>query len=392
MAYYLNLLRAQKTFTSNYNYFNNVGIVGSNQLTLQDSTNLKTSSIYQAANDLQIYNSVNSGIINFSSRTSGGVLVEPLKVSATSCEFATNINQNGGKTLNMYSVTGQTSLLRLWNIGNTNYTQLYQNSNIGVIDNQTTLGTAGTIQMFVKDTLGTSISTFSTQVGSTQISGNGTSYNFFLSANDAFTGQQVLFIGESGINYIQSAPSNTVGSSAPLRFTSRNATDTFAQIDSTGVSVPTKNFYGRNDAFGFTTIPSGASTQPIGFSTQVTFVITVAATGNVTPTINLDAGVWVITGTWQIIRGSGTFNTGSYMAITTIAGTGYTFYPTFGNAGFRFPIASTATLSTINANFSNTIVVTTTGRTVSPQFHYEVGLATIGTAVSTLYVGYTKVA
>jgi hypothetical protein len=74
-----------------------------------------------------------------------------------------------------------------------------------------------------------------------------------------------------------------------------------------------------------------------------------------------------------------------------VSGTGYNFVPNQSNASFRFPIASTAIASTINANFTSTIVVTGTAGNVNPVINTAVSM-TIGTATSTLYVGYTKVA
>ena len=356
-------------------------------------TPITAPSFTQATNVLTIQNNyATSGIINFQLDDASSVLTTPLSLTSTSCEISNTVNMNGGKTLNMYSVAGQTSLLRLWNTSNTNYIQSYQNGNIGIIDVQTTTGTAGTIQMYVKNTAGTSIPTISTQVGSTQISGDGTGYNFYLSQNSALSGLQLLFVGEAGINYIESALNNTTGSAAPIVFCSRLVGEVFARIDTTGVSVPTKNFFGRNDGNAFTAIPSGATTQPIGFCINYNLSITPAAATQTTLTaVLLDAGVWIVNGSWQLNRGTGTFSTTSIMFATVFTGTGYTAYPSSTAAGFKSPIPSTAIGTTYNANFSSTIVVSTAGRTVSPVINTGV-VMTLGTATSLLLMGFTKIA
>ena len=76
---------------------------------------INNSTMTQTVLDLSITNnSNNSGCIKFSAKTAGAVIVEPLKLSATLCEFGTDVNYNGGKNINLYSVVGRNATLRIY--------------------------------------------------------------------------------------------------------------------------------------------------------------------------------------------------------------------------------------------------------------------------------------
>ncbi len=275
-----------------------------------------------------------------------------------------------------------------------NFTTMIQDGNTPSQFNILNNVTSGVITMSCEDSSGTGRDLLDFRTTRTVIGGDGTDFNhYFMSDGDPFsTTAKTVRIASStfnGFNFIDSGIGKDTGT-YPLLFRSGAATEWLRMSDA-GLAMSARCMYGRNDGFAFSTIPTGGLTQPIGFTKTTSTVVTVAATNNTTVTANLNAGVWLLHVTWQLTRGSGTFTTASFLASSMVSGTGYNFVPNQSNASFRFPIASTATASTINANFSTTIVVTGTGGNVNPVINTAVSMS-IGTATSKLYVGYTKVA
>ena len=371
------------TLTSALCSFNNtdVEINNTKNLTLKAATKLiladgtPTTQFYQSGNNTEIYNTINSGIININARSSLLGLKVPMSIDVQTVTMRAGVN-----IANVATPANFTTMIQ---DGNTP-------SQFNILNNVT----SGIITMSCEDSTGTSKSLLDFRTNQTVIGGNGTDFNhYFMSdGTPASTTAKIIRIASStanGFNFIDSGIGRESGT-YPLLFRAGNGLE-WLRITDAGLAMSARCMYGRNDGFAFSTIPSGASTQPIGYSFTTSTAVTVTATTNTTVTANLNAGVWIICINWQLIRGSGTFTTASFIASSLISGTGYSFFPNFSNAGFRYPIASTATLSTINANFSSTMVVTGTGANVNPVINTQVSM-TIGTATSTLYIGYTKVA
>lgn len=442
-------ISGQKTFTSNYNYFNNLGIVAGYQLTLQDSTNLKTTNIFQSTNDAYIYNNVTSGSIYFQTRNSTPATTTPLQLSSALCSFNnTDVEINNTKNLTLKTATklilaDGTPTTQIYQSGNN--TEIYNATNSGIINinsrsailgikvpvsidvqtvtmragvnianvatpvNFTTMiqdgntpsqfnilnnVTSGIITMSCEDNIGTARDLLNFRTTQTVIGGDGTDFNhlFMSDGTPASTTAKVVRIASStasGFSFIDSGIGQYTGT-YPLAFRSGGGTE-WLRFNDTGIKMNNTCMYGRNDGFAFATIPTGATTQPIGYSFTTSTVVTVSATTNTTVTANLNAGVWLLHVTWQLTRGSGTFTTSSFLASSMVSGTGYNFVPNQNNASFRFPIPPTTVASTMNANFTSTIVVTGTAGNVNPVINTAVSM-TIGTATSTLYIGYTKIA
>lgn len=226
------------------------------------------------------------------------------------------------------------------------------------------------------------------------IGGNGTDYALVLSAdgNRVSTTAKIMRLFSNTTNaYIDTGIGYETGT-VPLLFRSGVGLERFRTND-TGILMANTNIFGRNDGDAFTTIPSGAGTQPIGFSINVNVVITSAVVTNTTlTTVLLDAGVWIMNVCYGVNKGTGTINTGSYIACYLNTGTGYTGYPSSAVAGDLIPISSTFTGIVYRANCSRTIVVSTVGRTVSPIIYTQMVMATYGNSNGTLLCGFTKIA
>jgi hypothetical protein len=170
------------------------------------------------------------------------------------------------------------------------------------------------------------------------------------------------------------------------------------QVNSTDVlvngSLVVNNacMYGRDDQFNFTSIPSGAPNQPIGFTTQYSETAVTFTSGTVfnytTVLPLLDNGVWLVSGTLTLNQGSGSYSGSPYVYIRMVTATGMDFYPTTGN-GNRV-ILPTSSATPVVAPFVSTLIVKSATQ-VRPAIQGQI-VMTVGTATKALNVAFTKIA
>lgn len=258
-----------------------------------------------------------------------------------------------------------------------------------------------TIGMFITSSLGTNFS-------------NGTYITSSLGGNVYTINQPALNASLFKINHnlsmittnISLASATTAGTinfrnDGAFQFLCNNTSGTEImplQINSTDVQVNaslTVNnacMYGRDDQFAFTSVPSGAPTQPIGYTVQYSETAVTFTSGTVfnytTVLPLLDNGVWLVNGTLTLNQGTGSYSGSPYLYIRLVTATGSDFYPTTGN-GNRV-ILPTSSATPVVAPFVSTLIVKSATQ-VRAAIQGQI-VMTVGTATKALNVAFTKIA
>jgi hypothetical protein len=225
------------------------------------------------------------------------------------------------------------------------------------------------------------------------IGGDANDFNVILTSDASVTTNKTMRIFSNATNMYIDCGTGYLTGAAPLIFRTCAGIERMRMNDS-GLVMNATCIYGRNDQYDFTTLPSGALTQPIGFvdeylETAVTFSDGVAFNyTTVLPTLN--NGVWQVNGTLSVSKGTGTYATNSFIRVFFTTATGVSFYPSVNN-GSRIDIASTTIVDPINVPFVSTLIVKS-GTAVAPNIQGQIRMGTLGSATKALSVVFVKIA
>ena len=264
-----------------------------------------------------------------------------------SLDFQSTINalQTANTTNTSSIATAQTNITSLRGLITADELILDSHTtSIGIINNNVTALQSD------NTTINTTLTTLPTKTGANTFTG----INTFSNIGNTYYGDGANLTG-----IVSSGASLTANNT----FTEKN---TFS-----GGLQMTSCMFGRNDGFAFNTVPNGFTTYPIGYTLSFVDASPVAVTTGdpYSPTFpNLDAGVWLFSGSMLLIKNTGTYETNAqtYWGFTA-TNTGCTYYPPMFNIGppvfgqFNMP-SSTAGHMT-NVFCPVTVVVTGTGRT-----------------------------
>jgi hypothetical protein len=213
-----------------------------------------------------------------------------------------------------------------------------------------------------------------------------------ISLSAATTAGTISFRNDGAFQFLCN---NTSGTEImPLEVNSTNvnikATTT---VGGTGLFMDKGCMYGRNDQFAFLTVPVGAPTQPIGFTTTY-YETAVAFTNNTQFTYTtvlplLDNGVWMVQPYLRLIRGTGTFNTASQIRLSVLNSGSTNYYPEPCQTNLPIPNGATVTDLEICMPYTFIVKSAVQERTSIAGF---IRVNALGTATKALRVSFTKIA
>jgi hypothetical protein len=205
-----------------------------------------------------------------------------------------------------------------------------------------------------------------------------TNGNTFSSPSNVFYGNGSNLTGLTG-------PANMVTTDAAQTIT---ALKTFSGTTG-GIQLTNCCIAGRTDNFGFTGIPEGTTFMPIGYTiNHVSPPIGMQTSGSILYYTGLpfvDAGVWLVDGGINLLKGSAVYSTSSFISMSYL-GVGGSFQ---GNSTLDwFTNAST----TLGYNLpSKTFIATNTNRTSQVQPYSAITYTTAG-GTYTYGIQMTKIA
>jgi len=211
--------------------------------------------------------------------------------------------------------------------------------------------------------------------------------NVLSTTGNTFSSASNVFYGDG---------SNLTGLTVPGNMVTTNTTQTITALKTFsgttgGIQLTNCCIAGRTDNFGFTGIPAGLSTQPIGYT------INHISPPTALPPVNtltyytgmplVDAGVWLVNGGISVLKGTAQWDFTQYIGLRYQA-IGGTLNPSSYAAVYYFTTPATNLLY----NFPSSIfVATNTNRTSQVQPYFSMSYSATG-GTYTHAIQMTKIA